>query len=185
MRPATKRLFSILVSFGFLIGAIILFSSLVVPEYGEIQKLRGEKKAIDAVAQEEEQLVTTASRLLNEYQDAADLRDNLSLVLPREEALPGIINQIHGIAKVTGVAVEAINVENLPLEYSKTSSIIEPVGGFKVTVRTRGNYESLKSYIQSLETNVRIIDIDSFVVSGGGGTGPLTTNLVIRTYYQR
>ncbi len=185
MRAATKRLVSVLVSLGFLVGAIILFSSLVVPEYGKIQQLRGEKKSLEAVIEEEEQLVTTADRLLDEYQNAANLRDNLSLILPRDEALPGMINQIQGIGSAAGVTIEGINVENLPLEYSKTSSIIEPAGGFKATVRLRGSYESLKSYIQSLETNVRIIDVDSLTISGGGKNEPLLTNLVLKTYYQR
>lgn len=185
MRPATKRLLSILASLGILIGAIVSFSSLVTPEYKNIQQLRGEKQSLDAVVGEEERLINTASQLLNEYQNAANLRDNLSLVLPREEALPGVINQIQGIAKSTGVAIEGINAENLPLEYSRTSSIIEPVGSFKVTVRVKGSYEALRSYVQSIETNVRIIDVDSIALSGGGGAGPLTANLVLRTYYQR
>ncbi len=185
MRPATKRLFSILASSGLLIGTIIFFSSAVMPEYKNIQQLRGEKKSLDAVVGEEDRLINTASQLLNEYQNAANLRDNLSLVLPREEALPGMINQIQGIARSTGVTIEGINVENLPLTHSEKSSIVEPVGSFKATVRIRGSYEASRSYVQSLETNVRIIDVDSFAVSGGGGAGPLTTNLVLRTYYQR
>ncbi|MDP2650697.1 MAG: type 4a pilus biogenesis protein PilO [bacterium] len=185
MRSATKRLISILVSLGFLIGAIVLFSSLVLPAYRDVQQLRGEKKSLEAVVKEEEQLITTANRLLTEYQSAANLRDTLSLVLPREEALPGMINQIQGIAKSAGVTVENMNVENLPLEHSRTSSIVEPVGSFKVTIRVRGSYEALRSYVQSLETNVRIIDVDSFALSGGGAAGPLTADLVLRTYYQR
>lgn len=185
MKPATKRLFAVLVSLGFLIGAIIFFSSAVAPEYKNIQQLRGEKQSLDAVVGEEERLINTASQLLNEYQNAANLRDNLSLVLPREEALPGMINQIQGIARSTGVTIEGINVENLPLTHSEASSIVEPVGNFKATVRVKGSYEALRSYIQSLETNVRIIDVDSMAVSGGGGAGPLTANLVLRTYYQK
>ncbi len=185
MRPATKRLFSILASSGLLIGAIILFSSTVMPEYKNIQQLRGEAQSLDAVVGEEERLINTASQLLNEYQNAADLRDNLSLVLPREEALPGMVNQIQGIARSTGVTIEGINVENLPLTHSQTSSIVEPVGSFKVTVRLKGDYGALRSYTQSLETNARIIDVDSMAISGGGTKGPLTINLVLRTYYQK
>ena len=185
MRSATKRLISVLVSLGFLIGAIIVFSSLVLPAYRDVQQLRGEKKSLETVVEEEEQLITTANRLLTEYQSAANLQNSLSLVLPREEALPGMINQIQGIAKSTGVTIEGMNVENLPLEHSRTSSIVEPVGSFKVTIRVKGDYTALRSYIQSLETNVRIIDVDSFALSSGGAAGPLTVDLVLRTYYQR
>lgn len=185
MRPATKRLISILVSLGFLIGAIVFFSSLVLPAYRDVQQLRGEKKSLETVIKEEEQLVTTANRLLAEYQSAANLRDSLSLVLPREEAVPEMIHQVQGIAKSTGITVEGINVENLPLEHSRTSSIVEPVGSFKVTVRLRGSYEALRGYLQAIETNMRIIDVDSIAVSGGGEKGLLTANLVLRTYYQR
>lgn len=185
MRSATKRLISVLASLGFLIGAIVVFSSLVLPAYRNVQQLRGEKKSLETVIKEEEQLVTTANRLLAEYQSAANLQNSLSLILPREEALPGIVNQVQGIAKSAGVTIEGMNVENLPLEHSRTSSIIEPVGSFKATIRVKGSYEALKSYVQSLETNVRIIDVDSMALSGGGAAGPLTVDLVLRTYYQR
>lgn len=185
MRPASKRLITILISLALLIGAVILFSSLIVPEYGEIQQLRGEKKSLDAVVEEEERLVDIATQLLAQYQSAAELRNSLSLVLPQDEALPGTINQIQGIAKSAGVTVAGINVEPLPLDYARASSIVEPAGGFRATVRVIGSYEALKSYLQLLETNIRIIDVDSITISGGGGKGPLTTSLIIKTYYQR
>ncbi len=185
MKPATKRLFSILVSMGFLIGAVVLFSSLALPEYNKIQQLRGEKESLGTVVGEEERLVGIASQLINQYENAADLRNNLALLLPREEATPGIINQIQGIAKGNGVIIEGINVEALPLEYSKTSSVVEPVGRFKITVQLTGSYGAIRGYIQSLETNVRIIDIDSIAISGGGTSGPLKADLAIKTYYQR
>ena len=185
MKPATKRLGAILVSLVFLVGAVTLFTSLVLPAYRIVQELRGEKNALAAVVKEEEQLVKTAGRLLNEYQNARDIRDTLSLVLPTEEATSGIINQVQGIAKTTGVVGEGINVEAEPLEFQGTGSVVEPVGTLKVSVRLRGGYEGLRSYIQSIETNVRIIDVDSFVVGGGGTKDPLSATLVIRTYYQR
>ncbi len=185
MKPATKRLGSILISFAFLVGAIVLFNSLVLPEYGAIQELRGERNALDAVVEEEEQLVKTASRLLNEYQNASDIRRNLSLILPTEETDSGVINQVQGIARLTGVVIEGVNIEAAPLEFPGTGSVVEPVSTLKVAVRLRGSYEGLKSYIQSVETNARIIDVDSFVVGGGGTRDPLRATLVIRTYYQK
>lgn len=185
MRPATKRLLSVLVSLALLIGAIVFFSSAVIPAYKDIQQLRGEKKSLEAVVGEEEQLVATAGRLLSESRNAAELRQSLSAVLPREEAVPGMINQVQGIAAATGVTVEGINIETLPLDYSTVSSSVEPVGSFKVTVRLVGSYEALKTYVQSLETNVRIIDVDSVAISGGGARTPLKVDLVLRTYYQR
>lgn len=185
MKPATKRLGSILVSLAFLVGAVILFNSLVLPEYGTIQELRGERNALEAVVKEEEQLVKTASRLLNEYQSARDIQSTLSLVLPTEEATSGIINQLQGIASINGVAVEGVNIEAAPLQFQGTGSVVEPVGTLKLAVRLKGSYEGLRSYIQSLETNVRIIDVDSFVVGGGGTRDPLRATLVIRTYYQK
>ncbi|MBI3088872.1 MAG: hypothetical protein HYY99_01285, partial [Candidatus Colwellbacteria bacterium] len=46
----------------------------MAPAYRDIQQLRGEKKSLEAVIAEEEQLVVTAGRLLNESRNAADLR---------------------------------------------------------------------------------------------------------------
>ena len=52
MKPATKRLGAILVSLVFLVGAVTLFTSLVLPAYRIVQELRGEKNALAAVVKE-------------------------------------------------------------------------------------------------------------------------------------
>jgi len=163
---------------------MVMFSSLVLPAYSEVQTLRGEKRALEDVVKEEEQFVGAASRLLQQYESAADLRRNLSLVLPVKEDVPGAVNQLQGIARATGATIEAVNIELLPLQPQKSTSV-EPAGSLKINLRLRGSYGSLKSYVQAVETNVRVFDVDSFIVSEGGTSGPVKANMVIRTYYQR
>lgn len=184
MKPAAKRLWAILLSLLFLIGGMVVFSSLVLPAYSEVQTLRGESKALANVLEEEETFVGAASRLLQQYESAADLRRNLSLVLPVKEDIPGAVNQLQGIAKATGVSVEAVNIEFLPLQPQKSTAVL-PTGALKINLRLKGDYASLRSYVQAVETNVRVFDVDSFIISEGGITGPLKANLVIRTYYQK
>lgn len=184
MKPTAKRFWSILISLVLLVGGMAIFTSLVVPAYREVQELRGEKRALASALKEEEELVAAASRLLSQYESTGDLRRNLSLVLPTGENIPGAVNQLQGIAKVTGVSVEAMNIELLPLQPQK-STIVEPIGGLKISLRLRGSYESLRAYAQAVETNVRVFDVDSFIIGGGATQGPLETNMIIKTYYQR
>lgn len=184
MKPAAKRLWAVLISLVFLIGGMVVFSSLVLPAYSEVQTLRGESKALKTVVKEQGEFVASAGRLLDQFASAADVRRNLSLVLPAKEDVPGAINQLQGIARATGVSVEAVNVELLPLQPQK-SAAVSPTGSLKINLRLRGNYEALRSYVQAVETNVRIFDVDSFIITEGGTTGPLKANLIIRAYYQK
>lgn len=184
MKPAAKRLWAILLSLLFLIGGMVMFSSLVLPAYNEVQALRGEKNALAGVLKEEEGLITSASRLLSQFESAADLRRNMNLVLPVKEDIPGIVNQLHGIAKFTDVSVEAVKIELLPLQPQK-ATVVEPAGALKINLGLRGGYEPLKAYVRAVETNVRVFDVESFIINEGGTKEPLKANLVIRAYYQR
>ncbi len=185
MSGAAKRLIGILISLTLFIGAIIIFSSLLIPVYREIQELRGEKISLENLLKAEEQSVVTASRLLAESRDFASLKDSLSLVLPLDENIPGLINQLQGIAKISGVAIESLALEQLPLKPAVKESV-EPLGTIRVSLRLRGSYESVKLYLQFLETNIRIIDVNSLSVIGGAAKEPvLNYSLVVDTYYQR
>jgi len=185
MKPSTYRLLSILGSVFLLIGAVVIYSNLVNPAYGEIQGLRDKREANAKLLQEQKEAIDAVNRLLNEYQSLAQIQENISMVLPNEENIPSIINQFQGLAKINSMDIESLSLQYPPLK-SSTDSLIEPLGTVRATIRLNGDYRDLRPFLEDLETNIRLIDVYSLNVEGGGipGRNKLIYNLVLDTYYQ-
>ncbi|HEY4498383.1 MAG TPA: type 4a pilus biogenesis protein PilO [Candidatus Paceibacterota bacterium] len=186
MSGQTKRFLGVILTLAFFVGAVSFYSSLVVPSYREVQELRAERRSLARLVEEERSIVESVNRLLGQYQSISDFQRSLSLVLPTEEEVPGIINQLQGIARTSGVAIDSLELDALPIEPVKSSSVIEPIGKLRVDLRLRGNYSAIKSYLAALATNIRIMDVDSLRVEGGGtNDNVLNYTLTVNTYYQR
>lgn len=186
MKPSTYRLLSILGSVFLLIAAVIVYSNLVRPAYDEIQKLRDKREANIKLLQEQQGAIEAVSRLLNEYQSLTEIQENISMALPNEEEVPSIINQLQGLAKISSLGVESLSLQYPPLKPSSADSLIKPLGTVRATVRLNGDYKNLRPFLEDLETNIRLMDIYSLSVEGGGirGKTNLIYNIVLDTYYQ-
>ncbi|MBI2010649.1 MAG: type 4a pilus biogenesis protein PilO [Candidatus Colwellbacteria bacterium] len=186
MTAANKRLLSVLLTLGFFIGAVALYSSLVVPAYKEVSELRAERQSMIQLVEEERAVVEAINRLLSQYQSISDFQRGLSLVLPVTEDVPGIVNQLQGIAKTNGVAMDSLNLEVLALEPVKGGNVADPLGQLRVDLTLRGDYTAIKAYLAALATNIRIMDVGSLKITGGGtSNNVLNYNLTVETYYQR
>lgn len=185
MKPSTYRLLSILGSVFLLIGAVVIYSNFIRPAYDEIQNLRDKKKTSINFLQEQKEAIDAVNRLLNEYQSLAQIQENISMVLPNEENIPSIINQFQGLAKINNIDIESLSLQYPPLK-SSTDLLIKPLGTVRATMRLNGDYRSLRPFLENLETNIRLTDVYSLNIEGGGipGKNKLIYNLVLDTYYQ-
>ncbi len=185
MSSAAKRLISVLASFGFIIGAGIVFFSLIIPSSQSIQQLRGERSSIKALVEEERATIESAERLLSRYEDISNLQENLSLALPPSERIPGVVNQLQGITKTTGVLIESLDIQILPIRSDAKGQVANPIGTIQVTMTVKGTYEGIKAYIEAVQTNIRVMDVNSLRVEDGADKDVLTYTLVVDTYYQQ
>jgi len=185
MNPTKSRSLVVVSILLLLIGVGIVFFGFIIPKVKEAQKLRGERHALGVVVKEEAETIKAVQVLLDKYINIPQLQDSLSLSLPTEERVPSIVNQIQGIAGLSGVVIESINLRTLPIEPTRGKSLIKAVGTIEITVKAQSSYESLKQYIEGIETNMRIMDIRSIRASDEDGGGVLSYTMVVNTYYQR
>ena len=185
MKSSTYRLLSILGSCFLLIAAVIVYSNLVHPAYNEIQKLRDQRAANLNLLQEQGEAINAVNRLLSEYQSLAQIQENISMVLPNKEGVPSVINQLQGLAKINNLNIESLSLQYPPLKAS-TDTLIKPLGTLRATIRLNGDYKDLRPFLGDIETNIRLIDVYSLGIEGGGipGKNKLIYNLVLDTYYQ-
>jgi len=185
MKPSAKRLIGISLSLAFLIGALAVFSAFILPTTETIQQLRGEEVALSELYDREQARVEAVRQVFEQFGGISNLQDTLSLALPVEENIPSIINQVNGIAKTSGIVIDSINLQVLSIRATNQESPIRPVGTVRITLEVQGAYESIKLYLQALETNVRIMDVQKLSVRGGAGESPvLKYSITVNAYYQ-
>lgn len=186
MKSSTKRFYSLLLGICLLVGALFVFSSFVGPEYSEIQRLRGERQAKLDLLKDYQVTADALNSLLNKYRSVAELQNTLALSLPLSEQAPGVFNQLQGLAIGNNLRMDSLSFQYLPVEYNDQTSILKPVGVLRVAVKAVGTYDNFKKFLQAVETNVRILDVASLTLEGGGvvRNPSLTYNLVVDTYYQ-
>lgn len=186
MKPSTKRILTILTSFFFIIGALIVFLQFIKPVYGKIQELRGEIRAKTILFSEQRSAVEQIDKLLRELEDIGRLQETLSFALPLKEEIPQVINQYQAIARASGVVIEALGLKPLGIVFLKPEPLIKGIGALRFNLKISGSYQSLKNFFQALETNIRISDLVSLKMETG-----LTPerdfyilNVEVDTYYQ-
>ena len=169
-----------------MIAAVVVYSRLVSPSYNDVQLLRDKKEATQKLLQEQKGAIDEATRVLNEYQGLTQIQDNISMVLPSKEEVPSIINQLQGLARINNLDIESLSLQYPPLKTVPADSLVQPLGTVRVTMRLSGDYRNLRPYLEDVETNIRLIDVYSINVEGGGipGKTGLVYSIVLDTYYQ-
>ncbi|MBU2101687.1 hypothetical protein KKH05_03145 [Patescibacteria group bacterium] len=187
MKPAAQRLLGILASFLLIVGSMVTYASLIVPEYREIQDLRGELVATNVLLEEEKLSIEAVEALIQEFESISDLRKATDLRLPSEENVAYAVNQIQGITSSNGMLLNSLSIRPLPVVVDENiggTEVLRPLGSMRILVEAFGDYESLKSFLEAVETNVRFMEVHSLSVSGGNADGPYEYQMEIDTYYQ-
>ncbi len=185
MKPAAQRLIGILSSLMLIVGSLFVYSSLLIPKYNDIQNLKGERKALTGLLDEEQTAVDAVQRLIGQYKSVADLRGVLSVILPEKEEVASIINQFQGIASSNGILMNSLSIRPLAIQPTELEKSVRPVGALRVSMDLMGDYESLKEYLKALETNFRIMDVQSIQVENAGFTpGPYEYQIEVDVYHQ-
>lgn len=167
------------------IGALIVYTTMISPSLAEIQTLRAERESKLVTLADYREAIEETNNVIEASQSLASLTDSFNQVIPPEEQIPSLLNQLYGLARMSGALVDSINFQFMPIESSSESSILKPIGIVRSTVKCSGNYESIKSYVKLLETNIRLMDVYSIDVAGGNEENPsLSYTVVIDAYYQ-
>jgi len=197
MRQSSKRLWSILLAFLFVVAAFICFFDLVQPEYQNVESLRSQQLGEAAYLASQTTLVKQAQTVLNTYQNAQGTT-NIDLAMPSGADVAGALAQIQGIATNNGITIGSIAVTAPEIQVktgTASTTLMKPLGSFTFSISATGSYESFKNFLSEIETNIRIFDIKSIsfqpasVVSASGARSTTTRDffnytVTVATYYQ-
>ncbi len=176
---------SLLVSLALLIGTIVVYATLLKPAYGEINQLRGELSATENTIDGERENVEKLKSLLEQYKSVQVAQQNIAQVLPGDEAYPQLFNQFDALTRSNGISLQSVNITLVPLQGVLQSNSAPRVGVVEASLALVGPYANFKNFLQSLETNIRLMDVKSVQINPGIGSGQnYLYNIVVDAYYQ-
>ena len=186
MRSSGKRLLGILATLLFLVGSIFVYGYLIRPALDEINELRGKVASRSDVLDNYGAAVKQLQNLLAQYQESADIQNQVSLALPIGQNVPQDINQIVGIAAANNMNVKSLGLQQMAIKPSK-APLVKGMGTLRINTQLAGSYANFKSFLRSLETNITILDMANLKIEiqkDKIGSLFMVYNMSIDTYYQ-
>jgi hypothetical protein len=195
MKQSSKRLVSLALAFFFIIASLVLLFDLIQPGYAALTDTKSQVAGEQAFLADETKAVAQAQTLLTTYNNQGQGGQNVALAMPPTEDQAGALAQIYGIAQNSGLTIGTVGV-SAPTIQAKAPIVIgtaptpqqltKPVGAVSFQITATGSYESLKSFLEQIETNVRLFDLKSITLAGGLATAKdsFSVTMTLTSYYQ-
>ncbi|MBP6855948.1 MAG: type 4a pilus biogenesis protein PilO [Candidatus Pacebacteria bacterium] len=186
MNNSSKRITFILLSLAFLIASVFAYSLLVRGSYATIQGLRSDLASVQDKLEKYQSTNEKIKQLQAQFQNAGDVQQKVSLVIPRQKDVGYFTNQIVELARINGLSLQTINTAIVPIQQSVGATVIKPLGKIKADVTIVGSYASFKAFLNQIENNVLVMDITDLKVEGTtlANATTLTFTLSLISYYQ-
>lgn len=161
--------------------AVFVFFVLILPEYSNIQDARTALQERQARLAERTALVAKVASLNETYTANQSNINKLESLLPTNKHHDEIISSIFSIAGQSGVVLS----EAVVGDASTSNQANNPTKQTNITVQGSGQYERIYNFLQLLEQNLRLYDVQSFnigIVQGGApglAAGSLTFEIKI------
>ena len=169
---------------------------LDVPMVQGILNSRGEVKSKQTALLEKEAFIKTIEGLIEKYKTNQEILKNLDVILPGDSDVPNLLVELEALAKAGGMMISDIKIASVE---TKSSSRADTAGGegvvqkqasvnyqvIAITLVVKGDYAAFKNFLQAIETNIRLVDLESadFNATSEGAASLFDFNVVLKTYY--
>lgn len=177
-------------------GAFMILVDLIVPAYEAAQKIKSDAMSRKDFVDRQSATIKQVQKLISTYAGQGQVQEEVSLRLPQSQDLAGALAQLNGLIQASRLAPQAFSIsvteaQNAPDTSQKAKKapqdvLRKPIGTLTLQVKFIGLYDDLKSFLNRLETNIRIFDVRSLSIQ------PITKSnqdlysfdMSILTYYQ-
>lgn len=187
MRVSTKRILSMVVALVLLVGALMVYGSLIRPALDGIGVIRGEIAAKQDLLNNQEVAVSQARDLLGELQNSRRIEETVSLAIPIGENTTQAMSQIQAIVQNSNVTVQSLSLSPKPFLSNVRQSLVRRLGVLQFNLSVNGGYDNIKNFLESLETNVRVANLETLKLSRFSSPAFFNLyglNVVFDMYYQ-
>lgn len=183
MKATTKRSLMILTAVVLLAGSVIVYQLLTAPAHQEIAALRGKVSGLSQSLATYRVFNDQFKNLLSEYQNLTDLKNQISLILPAGTDAPYAIEQAIGLAKMSNLKVQSLNIKPLAIK-PPSLPLAKGIGTLRIDLKLSGAYENFKLFLKAVESNILISEVVNFKVEKLSGETDLNFSVTMDSYYQ-
>lgn len=208
MKQGSKQLYSIIIAAIIIVVAVVVYLEFIVPAYTNLEAIKGQAESEATLYANEQQIVSQGKSLLTTYEHEASSSQSVAMALPVGQDISGALAQVYGIAtnsdltiQNVGVSVQAVAAASSQgagaggqiADAAAAGSVIKPTGTVSFQISGFGSYESFKSFLQGLETNIRIFNVTAISIQPGavaatktqaGNPDVFNYTITVVTYYQ-
>jgi len=171
MKETIKRNISLALIILFFISAFIVFFNYTWPSLFKVLDVNNELNAVKKEYAKQSQSLEMAKQIINQYKNLANVSQMLSLTLPKSEEIYNVITQLNKISQNSGLLLQNISIQPSSQTSSTTStnkieSLMSKPQIVTITLNLVGTYESFKTWLEAIETNIRLMDITNINFSG-------------------
>lgn len=195
MKQATKRFVSMVVALLLVVGASVVYFYFIQPSFADALRAKGDVAGREAFVANQRQAIQQVEDLIAAYHGEGKIQEVISYVFPQGEDASDAIAQLNGLSQASNLALQSVALRGQGARAgvvgaagagASQSPLLRPVGTLVLQARFAGTYDDLKSFVERLETNIRIFDIQSLSVQAAG---KLNQNLYVfditfTVYYQ-
>ncbi len=158
--------------------ALFLIFFLIAPEYDAIQAARAAITDRQALLQERTNDFNNFTALDQQYKDHINDIQKIATFVPQTKHVDGLISSVQAIAQQTGIQTTGIDIT------TGVVTVGAPYQTATIHLGGTGSYSAMMSFLQALETSLRIFDVTSFNLAPQGITSSLLTmSISLNAYY--
>ena len=168
---------------GLLIIVVIVAAYFVLmPRYNSFRNLENQLKKEEENLRNRQKSLTDLKELEENYSSAKLKVKDISNILPKEKQIPELLVQLEALAKENNLVLGSVSLASTAEGEEKAYKSLG------ISLELAGSYSNLKKYLDSVEKNMRIMDITSlnFSATPVVAEGPpdvFSYTVSMRTYY--
>jgi Tfp pilus assembly protein PilO len=172
------------------IGVVVL---LDIPMVQGIFDLKNQIKEQQKSLEEKQNLISIVEKLRDTYESNKETLNKLEYIIPGNQEIPNLIVQMEAIAVKGGLILKEINFTTEEKSNTKNqeagSGEKQIAGDYKsltVDANLTGDYAAFERFLNTVEENIRLIDIESIIFATESETeiSLFNFNLIFKVYYQ-
>jgi Tfp pilus assembly protein PilO len=166
MKYTTKRNISLVIVIILVGAALSVFFGLDWPAFKKIGELNGKMSQEKEQYEEQYEAVQIAKSIINQYKSLSNVSQTISLSIPRDAEVQNVLAQINKISIQAGLTTQSLNFENVTVAQPKKEVLVKNNQITRVDVSLLGSYDSFKTWLSAIESNIRLMDVQSISFSG-------------------
>lgn len=167
-------------------ASIAGFVIFILPTYKNVQAMRAQESDYNQILSNARKLQEERNKLVQRYNsfDATQL-GKLAVMLPENPNNVQLILQMDALARQNGLALQNVRIEetNETQTRGATVSANPNIGKLAINFSTVGPYAGFLEFIKSLETSLRIIDIQKIAFASTDDRPNYQYNVTVQSYW--